>query len=290
MPSYITHSVHGNKLFKSIDKKIELDINDFETYCAGPDLLIASDYKTFDLQHSNNVKEYFMYLIKYIKEEKLYNDEETMSFLYGQIDHYILDLVMHPLIYSYTKFKRSDFKIDLHGLMEMWLDDYILKIYDIKRDKFYSKKSINSSKLKKLMNDTYHKIYHTNMASLKYLFGIRVISLFDYFIRDKHVDVSLYMDRLGNILHEDHEKELLPYLNLEHDKWINPETGEVSKKSLMDLWEESKNASLQTIEDVNKYIYDNKYLNNGFINNDISYNTGLPCNYGQEFKYLKKRK
>ena len=80
----------------------------------------------------------------------------------------------------------------------------------------------------------------------------------------------------------------LPYLNLDHKLWLNPETGEESYASFDNLWEKATEVALETIQDVNMYLYQDKVINNAIINNDTSFNTGLPCKEGQTKRFVKK--
>ena len=60
MPSYKTHSIHGELILPYIDKKIKISKEDIKTFCIGPDTMTATDYKLFDYQHANKIKEYFI--------------------------------------------------------------------------------------------------------------------------------------------------------------------------------------------------------------------------------------
>lgn len=291
MPSYKTHSIHGELILSEINKKIYINKEDLKTFCIGPDTLIATDYKIFDYQHANRVKDFFTFLIEEIKQRKLYENSEIMAYLYGQIDHFVLDVTTHPLIYYFTESAENDFRLGLHGLMEMWLDDYMCLKYDKNQQQYYHKNKINDLKLKTLINDVYLKIYNGYKESSKYEIGIEFMKNFDLHIR-RNKSVIPFITKLlnlGDITYEKDGKRVLPYLNLNHELWLNPETGEKSYDSFEDLWYKSLEISQQTIEDVNNYIYLDKPLNNELINNNISYNTGLPCELGQSYKYIKKK-
>ena len=99
MPNYKTHSIHGEIVLPNINNRVYIDNEAIKTYSMGPDVLISTDYKTFNTQHCSNTRDYFLLLIELIKTNKLYDNSEVMAYLYGQIDHYILDILLHPLIY-----------------------------------------------------------------------------------------------------------------------------------------------------------------------------------------------
>ena len=293
MPNYKTHSIHGEIIFDDIDKKIDIDIDDLKSFCMGPDALITTDYKVFDYQHANKVKDYFETMIKYYKKNKLYNDSESMAFLYGQVDHYILDLIMHPLIYYVTENMEVKYKFKPHGLIENWIDDYIIKKHGKDKLLYYRKFFLSNKKLKESINKLYEKVYNSHHESLKYSIGILNTSLYDLLIRKNMIVITpllIKLSNLGDIMYDDNIKRVIPFLNLNNKTWKDPETGQKKRDSFDDLWKKSMEASLQTIEDINGYLYGDKNLNNSYISNDISFNTGIPCSEGQSFEYVKKYK
>ena len=257
----------------------------------GPDALILTDYNLFELQHINKTRAYFKTLLKLIKKEKLQDNSEVMAFLYGQIDHFILDLIMHPLIYYMTEELPKKHLIDPHGLVEHLIDDYVMWKFNKNDLVYYHKKGISDRKLLKLIDDAYKKVYHRNNISLKYSFGMTLINIYDSLIRRDKLFLAksiMKLINLGDITYRGDFKEVLPYLNLEHHLWLNPETSEKHYESFDNLWDKASEIALETIQDVNMYLYQDKYLNNSFINNDTSYNTGLPCKEGQTKRYVKK--
>lgn len=288
MPSYKTHSIHGELSYQNINKEIEVDLDYFKIFCMGPDILIASDPKIFNYQHENKVKEYFTYLIKYIKNNKLYNSSQVMAYLYGHLDHYVLDVLTHPLIYYMTENFNSKSLIKQHGLTEMWIDDYICKKYN-KNDKNY-KCHIDNPKLKDIINNSYNEVFNKNNEALCYSLGLFSMNIYDSVIRRNPnlIPFITKMFKIGEITYNDDLTRVIPFLNLNNELWYNPETKEYSYESFDNLWDKSFNVLLESIDDVNGYIYHDKKLINFFINNDISYNTGLSCNEGQILKYLKK--
>ena len=68
--------------------------------------------------------------------------------------------------------------------------------------------------------------------------------------------------------------------NVVVNKPTNPhKIKEVHSESLIELYEKSIEATIEAINTVNKYLYDNitiTPLNNIFL--DLSYDTGIPCN------------
>ena len=124
MPSYKTHSIHSELVYHRMSKGIPIDLEDLKTFAMGPDTLISTDKKTFKIAHRYNVKEYYLTLLKTIKTNKLLDNSEAMAFLYGQLDHFVLDAVTQPLIYYMTAGETLSSSIGAHGLCELWIDDY----------------------------------------------------------------------------------------------------------------------------------------------------------------------
>ena len=291
MPSYKTHAIHGEMVLPKIELKTDINKEDLKTFCMGPDALIATDYKVFELQHAKDTRNYFKTLLKLIKKNNLQDNSEVMAFLYGQLDHFILDIIMHPLIYYMTSDMPQEHLINPHGLVETLIDDYVVQKYNKNDVNYYLKVSISDRKLIKLINNAYKKVYNTNNASLKYSLGIMLISIYDSLIRRDKLFLAKYIMKLINLgdisYHKDY-KDVLPFLNLNNDIWYNPETGIKHNESFDNLWDKASEIALETIDDVNRYLYQDKSIRNPIILDDISFNTGIPCKEGQKLKYFKK--
>jgi hypothetical protein len=150
---------------------------------------------------------------------------------------------------------------------------------------------ISDYKLMKLINDAYKKVYHTNNASLKYNFGIRIINLYDALFRKDRTSLMqaiMKLINLGDIRYHDDYQAVLPYVNLNNGLWLDPETEEKHYESFDNLWNKASEVALETIQDVNMYLYQDKNIKNPIINDDLSFNTGLPCEEGQRKRFFKK--
>ena len=146
MPSYKTHAIHGEMVLPKIELKTDINKEDLKTFCMGPDALIATDYKVFELQHAKDTRNYFKTLLKLIKKNNLQDNSEVMAFLYGQLDHFILDIIMHPLIYYMTSDMPQEHLINPHGLVETLIDDYVVQKYNKNDVNYYRKVSISANK------------------------------------------------------------------------------------------------------------------------------------------------
>ena len=293
MPNFKTHSIHGELILPEIEKEIDISNEDIKSFCIGPDTLFLTDYKTFDYQHANKTKEYFTSMLKLIKDNKLYDNKEVIAFLYGQIDHFILDVIIHPLIYYMTENIESEHKIDPHSLIEMWTDEYVIKKYNKNNALYYHKLLINDVELLKMIDELYKKVYGVNYEGIKYSLGLLSVTMFDSLARRNLIGIVppiIKMVNIGDFTYKNNDERVIPYLNSNKEIWYNPETGEEYKYSFDDLWKKSIEIALDTIDDVNKFIYKDKKLTTPFILENISYNTGLPCEKGQCLKYVKRYK
>ena len=291
MPNYKTHSIHGEIISNDIPCEVKINVEALKSFCMGPDALIITDFKTFEYQHANNVRAFFARMIRIIKEEDLQENPMIMAYLYGQIDHYILDLITHPLIYYMTSDIKTS-KMDLHALMENWLDDYIMDKYQKNQLIYYKNVFYDDNQLMNLIDQIYDEVYAIKHEGIKYDIGIFLNAyLYDIFARRNILGIVKPINKIANIGDFTYSKNydrVLPYLNLEHEIWYNPETGEQMRDSFDDLWNKATELSLETINDVNNFLYKDRPFKNKIILGDLSYNTGLPCGEGQSLKYIKK--
>ena len=128
MPAYLTHAIMGNTIYnnaKSDNKlfKINIPLPTLKASTLSPDLakLSKSDFNS----HNKDTDLYFFNMIEYIKENKLYNDLDVMSLLYGNISHYFLDVYTHPLIYYISENCVSLNKLNSHILTEGYISSYM---------------------------------------------------------------------------------------------------------------------------------------------------------------------
>lgn len=290
MPDYKTHSIHSEVVYKDINKRTFIDKESLKKFAFGPDSLITTNYKLFDYQHSHDTRLYFETLISLIKERKLQDNGKVMAFLYGQLDHFVLDLVMHPLIYYMTEAMPSKYILSPHTLIEMWISDYVMMKSKRTKENYYRRKIVSDTSLDNLIDSLYYKTFKDKNASKKYKMGISSIILFDdvRFNKSEFLRNILNRINLGNIFYDGNILKIRKYLNLKRRSITNPISGVTFRDSFNDLWVKSLMIASELIEDVNNYLYRDIPLNNYLIRNNISYNTGFPCTDKEVFKYVKK--
>ena len=291
MPAYKTHSIHAELIRPKINSKIEINEEDMKMFAIGPDILLATDYKTFNYQHNHKVRDYFMNLLKIIKEDKLYNHREVMAYLYGQLDHYVLDVVVHPLIYYMTEKAPKRHLLDMHALLELGIDEYMMDRYGKELADYYKKNGIRTFELRRTINSLYKIVYGKENESKRYTLGIKSINILEKYIRRSNI-VSFLQEFLnvGSVVYSKNYNSVIGYLNLTHELINNPVTGEKFKDSFDDLWKKSFDIALQTFDDVNGFLYNDFSIHNALIRNDVSYNTSLPCSVPENFAFAKKYK
>lgn len=287
MPNYKTHSIHSDKVFPYINKRIYIDKEKLKIFSFGPDPLVFSDVKTFNLQHNKNSKLFFECLIKTIRLCKYQYNDEIIAFLYGQLEHFILDSTFHPYIFYTTSGMQRKYLTDQHLNFELWLDDYFIQKYNI-QDKNYYKKFSASMELKSLVDYVYKSVYNCYYARRKYEFGTDILLLFENTrINDKVIPEISKKLGIGDISYNEIER-IYPFLNKDRDVWYNPFSLEDYHESINEIWNKSVELYLEVIEDVNSYLYDNKELKSSILDKDLSYDTGLPSDIPKKLLVSKR--
>ena len=291
MPSYKTHAIQGELILPEVNLRVDLDKDDFRMFCLGPDALAPINTGLFKLNHCYNTKEFLLSIIEYIKVSGLQDNPEVMAFLYGQLEHFVLDLIIHPLIFYMTEGMPRESIVNGHGLVEHLIDDYVMHKYKMGKGNYFKKIGINYQETYDLINYVYERVYNVSNVGIQYASGILMTKFYDGKIRgDKTNIIKSITDlfNLGDIKYHKNYKLAYPYLNLEHNVWLNPETGYEYNLSFDDLWVRANELLLDLIEDVNNYLYRDIPFNNTLVMSNLSYLTGLPCEFGQTKKYYKK--
>lgn len=310
MPSNTTHRIFGksvlNKLPTQISNKIpNQDI--YNIFCQSFDNLFY--YNLLSLKkgkeirelarysHKNKTQSYLINIIKYIKNNNLNNDADCLSYLYGSINHYVLDTTFHPYVFYKTgvfnKNKKDSYKYNsLHTRMESMLDKYFYdkdnktKYHTYRHYKDDFPKVKFSTNLNNIINYTFKKTYKKdNIAKTYYKsfkqgrfvfrFGVydkfglkRLLYKFIDFIRPirykKIIHVSSYIKDIDS-----------NYLNLDKQDWYNSATNSYSNLSVDELYDLAVDKSVEIIKHIDTMLdteLDFKKLKNLIPN--ISYISG----------------
>ena len=177
--------------------------------------------------------------MKFIKENRLEDNSEVISYLYGSLEHLVLDSTFHPLINDISKDSYD------HFMIEHCLDDYVCDKYNVSNVNYYKKDKICDLELKSLIDKVYKKVYNSSHESIKYEIGLKLMRLYDTYIK-------------GFIV---------------NNKYASSIDDELFSK----LWKKSSERFIDTVNDVNRYLYGDGIIRNKYIIDNISYDTGIPC-------------
>ena len=329
MPSTMTHTYFGIDVINKLPQKYQYIIkdnkNNFKLFCQGPDPFMFYHFfigkkalegkEKQSNMHSKKTKSFFINTIKYIYEKKYNKHPQIMSYLYGYICHYYLDMYTHPYIYYKTGiFKKNDKSTyqynGQHQKMEYIIDLYMIE----KREKtnpntFKIHNNIFnitpfSKELTSLINTTLEKTYnYHNTAKLYYKSSKYMKTFFRLFNYDPHgikhkiyktidkitKDSTINLEELS--LHQEYKTKLPYYLNTEHKKWYYPwNNKEHFTTSFQDLYSIALKEATTTIIQITEMLENNTW-NEELLNNifkDLSYVTGKPCNQKLEMKYFEQ--
>lgn len=322
MPSTMTHSYFAYDIYKKISNKDKIsNIENFKLYCQGTDPFMFYNYligkknkyycKIQNITHTTKTKDYFINIIKYIIENNLTDNKEVITFLYGNICHYFLDLKTHPFIYYKTgKFNKKDkntYKYNtLHQDMEYSIDKYLIIKNNTKTKNFKIHKEIfNNYYITKEVTDclkyTIKKTYNIKISGKEYKKSVKMMKrFFHLFNYDKFgIKKRIYclIDKITppntikiEKLAYNYKNINIDYLNLSHKKWNHPSIkNEIYYDSFFDLYNSALNEALEAINVVNdclaKKKIDYKKINKVFKN--LSAVTGKDCNLNLPLKYFE---
>ena len=300
MPAYLTHAIMGNTIYnnaKSDNKlfKINIPLPTLKASTLSPDLakLSKSDFNS----HNKDTDLYFFNMIEYIKENKLYNDLDVISLLYGNISHYFLDVYTHPLIYYISENCVSLNKLNSHILTEGYISSYMSEKeqhtdYMNLKSNYIGSLNFANPNLKNLIRETYYKTYNDLTILKSYKTTFELIKLIEkltkenrFTSKEKLIKLSKFKEYLeiNNLSKEDLTNEQKEY-------WINPVTNEKYNESFIELYNKALTKTYEAIYHVNKYLYDTESKYNLYkIFTNLSYDTGVSCSLGKNLIYVKKK-
>lgn len=328
MPSSVTHTYFANcvleKLPPHIHAQIKTEKNIFNLSAQGSDPFMFRDFflgphakqgqAIQNKMHLTHTQNFFNTTLSYIKRNHLEKNQEVLSYLYGNICHYYLDLTMHPFIdYQAGHFikgqKQTYYANTLHQKIEYRIDSYIIKNKLRKDPKtfpihqyIFSSPNISPT-LKKMIKKNLKEIYQIDNADTFYQKSLKDMKkFFQYVNYDPHGYKHFFyktfdritpkwMLRLEELSY--HTKETGEnYLNLDHQKWCFPwDDSTYSKKSFFDLWRDASTKTINTIIEIDKLLNHHKnHSKEKEIFSNLSYSTGLPCERNVKYQYFKENK
>lgn len=299
MPAYISHAIMGEELYKKLktDKKnVKLPISKdkLKGYSLGVDLSELSKKTTSDPQNYHT-REYFIKMIKYIKENNLVENEEVISLLYGHIAHYFLDINTHPFIYYIeSKCQKIGF-ISPHNLIEGYLSSYLSKkilgkdIMEIKPN-YFNKIDLSNPEISRMLNTIYGEIYGDYKIIKSYKITLKIFSHIESIIKSGIISKERLI-KISNFIKflEKNNLTTRDLINENHNTYKDPITGKKHTESFMELYQKSIEENIEAIYIVNKYLYSNGNIDSlKSVFTDLSYDTGTPCKNKKTYTRKKK--
>lgn len=263
--------------------------------------------------HTENTQKFFLTLINYIKNNKLENNEQVLSYLYGNICHYYLDSLTHPyIIYKTGKFQKHNKGTHKYNALHQEME-YLIDIYYISKNEKINPKTFKihkkiyknypfSKELATCINTTIKETYNIpNYANLLKKSSQEMKIFFRIFNYDKtglkkliyHLIDTITPSstiKIKELSYSNNPNKALKYLNLEKKRWNHPSIKqEIYNYSFEELYTIAKNQSINTITEVTKMLETNslnqKTLKKLFKN--TSYTTGKNCNKKLTYKYFE---
>ena len=324
MPSILTHSYFMKDVYDKLplDKKVFLQTEEkkINFFSQGIDLLqyyhcynkqkqkkIKNFYNYF---HKNKTSEFLITMVNYIKYNYYKDNPEIMIMLYSLISHYVLDYKLNPFIYYksgiYIKNNKTTHKYNSKLLeTNSFVDSYLIKLkekiipYKYKHYKEIFSTPTLSKETTEVIDFCFKETYNINNFSITWLNSIKKTKTFYKLLRydPKGIKKNIYtiLDKIS--IKKDKKRIFLSYknlnnqndyLNLSKKTWCYPTNKrKKSNKSFIELYIEAISDTINIIENVNQYIYENKKTNLKKIFKDYSYITGTDLKKSQEMKYFE---
>lgn len=326
MPSIYVHTMFSRDVKNKLDKKTQELINQKEQfykmfsqsfdnlyYYNFLSLRKGKDIRGFGTYcHRNNTQKYLFNIINYIKDNNLKDNAEVMCYLYGSLNHYAADSIIHPFIYyktgRYSSARKEQTKkyIGIHADTELRLDAYFYeketsqsfkkyKIYnDLYRKLTFSKDLKNAidyvfekTYSKKNMGNIFNKSYNQSNLVYKLLmydpYGIKLFcyKIMDYLSPNKTKKIASFC------LHKEPIEE--SFFNNKHNHWCYPiDMDLISDESFDDVYKKAIKRAVELIKATNKYI-SNKLSEEELLNSIKNYNymTGVDCKDKRIHQYFE---
>jgi len=303
MPSSIVHRYIGLDILDKLDNKPKDIINDhignYIIYCQCTDVLYFYRIIGFGgkriqtlghMFHWRNVYKSFEYLINLNKKNK---DLELFTLIAGFITHYKADSICHPYI-NFKSYNKNKVKLrDKHFMIETYLDNYYLKErenVDYRKYKHYklifnyTKEDIIKEAIEGLYQNVFNekgvgKCYYKGISSMKHVF--RFLRLDRYKIKKqlyKLIDLNPFPLRRTRYLSYNFPLDNNDYiLNNNHEEWYYPGDHSIkSNNSFDELWAKVIKESIPIINEVYKYIFEDKDVDLYKLIGNYSLSNGLP--------------
>ncbi|MBR6133458.1 MAG: zinc dependent phospholipase C family protein [Bacilli bacterium] len=313
MPSCTTHYIHSNEVYKILNKETKKDIEAnkdiYNLFAQSHDYFYYSfnkDIKDIGFQgHHYYTRDFLINIIKYIKDNKLQNNKQTLCCLYGYITHYVLDSICHPFIFYKTGVYRHNKETKkykgLHAKMENDIDSiYYEKYYHKKYNGFNISKEVIkkpnwNTEVTNLLNHVYSKTYNIDNIEPLLKKCVKQMKLTTYLTSKDRIGLKLSIFTIVDVFtkgqlasYSTHHKPNIDYLNKEHKEWTNPCYKEItSNKSFDELFDEATKKAAQIIETAHNYLFNNKSFKTLDIITNLDYASGIDIDKDKRMEYFE---
>ena len=297
MPAYITHAISAEDLYFDAQEdialfKVGMSLKELKTYALGVDLALPA--KSFNA-HNQHTQAFFLNLIKYVKDNKLYLNSHVLAFLYGHISHYFLDVNVHPFVFYLEKGCQKVGLIKPHNLVEGYISSYLCQKI-LKTDityvdeSYFNRANIADKEIAKMINTVYKATYGADNVSETYRETLNAFIFLEKITKNPLIskDMLIKISGFKKFLTENNllVEELI---NEFKETYLNPVTGSKHSESFIELYALAIEMTLDAIFKVNQYLYGNASLDSlKSVFTDLSYDTGVPCEMGKKFNYVKQ--
>ena len=321
MPATATHAFFALDIYDLLDEDdkalLKNHIGKLKMYAQSMDpisffnianLRRGKDVRAFQgYFHTNKSREYFKTLVNYIKDHKLKNDPEIISFLYGAICHYCLDSIVHPYVYYKTGYlDKNDpdtYKYNgVHNFMEAFIDNDMIRRrfnvnpYNYNISDFCFDITPFSEDFNDLLDNVFKDVFHVKHMSDYYYVCLKQMKKCIKWYRQDRTGIKRFFYKLIDTFTPKYAFRFEPvsyhypledrhnFLNSNHDVWYNPADLSIkSNKSFIELYLDALEEANGIIKDVKKYL-NGKRVNLDKVFTNKSYVTGLDCDMPIDFK------
>ena len=277
MPTLFTHHKIGDETYKKLNKNLKKEIENsrkyYDMFNQGWDNLFFYPYKwkkTKDFAiyaQTNQVDEFFKNLVLYIKNNHLENNSDLCTMVYGFINHYTADTIIHPFINSQEKklgikhgklefsidtkirenIKGRDFKLCIPKLK---FNNNLLDLIDVTFLSTYNKKNIG-----KIFNKSHNVSYYAHRYLFFDRFGIKtfLFKIFDFITPFKSIKVHE-----NTYYYKTFDKRIL---NPQKYEWIDVDTNLKYKYSFHELYENTINICIKVNELAYRVLHEDEDIN-----------------------------
>lgn len=290
MPSYISHAIFGQELRKEYleyNKNNLVDSEYMTQYTLALDLSrFTNSYKK---THQRKTRDFLMTMINYIKDNRLEHDAKALGVLFGHISHYFLDTNIHPLVYYNSEGCEAVGLISPHTFIEGLLDQELRQEKKVGFKRYLKNIRTNEQQYNEIISYTYDKVYHEKKILSSIKKSLIMLAGLEKFTNNTPKEILVRFSGFKEFL-DINKLSKEEILNNCHGIWQNPVTGVKCNKSMRELYHDALSQTMDAMRVISNYF--NNLISCDQVErlfNNLSYDTGVDLNLGQQMVYTRKR-